>query len=77
MTEVAVSMGKTPSWVMRSFTYPQLGLMYAKIQKVEFDRVEMQARLVWAVANGWKRAEPLKGDKALDKLKSLGMVVET
>lgn len=69
-------MGKTPIWVMRSFTYPQLGMMYAKIKEIEFDGSETLARLVWAVASGWKKQAPLKDEAAVSALNKLGMVVE-
>ena len=72
--EVAVELRNSPQWVMKNFTYPQLGLMYQKIKQLKFDFAELQARLVWAIANGWKK--PQEGTSGIEALKGLGSMYE-
>lgn len=59
---------------MKNFTYPQLGLVYQKIKNTEFDFAEMQARLVWAIANGYKK--PTEIASGITDLKNLGIYEE-
>ena len=62
-------------WVMKNFTHSQLILFYRKIKNKEFDVLELQARLVWAIANGWKKPKQISADN-IDALKSTGMLKE-
>ena len=55
-------MGQPPMWVMKNFTHPQLILFYGKTKKMEFDYAELQARLVWAIANGWKKPKQVSAE---------------
>lgn len=57
---------------MKNFTYPQLFLFYSKMKGFEADTLELQARLVWAVANGWKRPKKISAEN-IDALKSTGL----
>lgn len=63
-------------WVMKNFTFPQLFLFYGKMKKTEQDFAELQARLVWAVANGWKKPKQINADN-LEALRSTGMLQES
>ena len=75
MSEVGAKMGKTPHWVMKNFTFPQLFLFYRNMKKVEADYTELQARYVWAVANGWKKPKEVSADN-VNALKATGMLQE-
>ncbi len=75
MIEVSGKLGQTPMWVMKSFTYPQLFLFYSKMKKTEFDFAELQARLVWAIINGWKKPKQLTAEN-VDQLKNSPMFQE-
>ena len=73
---VSVAIGKSADWVMDQMTIEQVGLYYSKMKEREFDYQELQARLVWAVGNGWKKpSEPVEAD--FDKLKDLGIAKDT
>lgn len=75
MSEVALEVGRTPTWVMKNFTHPQLAIFYKNMKRVEFDFAELQARMVWAVGNGWKRPKQITADN-LDALRATGMLKE-
>lgn len=72
--EVAVSYHKTPLWVMKNFDMKQLGHVYRKLHEVSENHVELQARMVWAVANGWKRPVPI--EDAIGDLEKKGILVD-
>ena len=75
MIEVASAIGKTPMWITKNFTYPQLMLSYRILKEQEFDRAEQQARLVVMVMNGWKRPQKIEVND-IESLKKTGMVEE-
>lgn len=52
---------------MDNFTPESLGLYYQRMKANEFDTHEQLARVVWAVANGWKRTEKMD-DSELKKM---------
>jgi len=47
--------------------------VYKALKKNEFDFAELQARLVWAIANGWKKPKDVSSG-GLDDLKKFGML---
>jgi hypothetical protein len=71
---VALNVGQSPRWVLKNFTLGQLLLTYKFISKSDFDFAELQARLVWAIANGWKR--PAGIEDSADKLTKMGVMEE-
>ena len=70
-----MELGQTPMWVMENFTSTQLMFFYGKIKKCEFEFAELQARLVWAIANGWKRPKLISVENVND-LRATGMFKE-
>lgn len=59
---------------MQNFDMIQLAHVHAKITEVEFDYVEMQARMVWAIANGWKKPVPV--EEAMGVFDKMGALVD-
>ena len=57
---------------MQNFTIAQVLLIYSRLKKVEFDYLELQARLVWAVGNGWSKPKSL--DASSKDLKRMGIL---
>lgn len=57
---------------MENYTLAQAGMAYGAMRQERFDAAEEQSRLVWAVANGWKR--PVSVDEASEKLKKMGVL---
>jgi hypothetical protein len=72
---VSVALGKSADEVME-MTVEQVGLYYSKLKRAEFDYQELQARLVWAIANGWKKPQEVS-EADLDKLKDKGILKDT
>lgn len=59
---------------MENYTFAQACMAYGAIMRSRFDAAEQQARLVWAVMNGWKRPQTI--DEAADKLKAMGVLTD-
>lgn len=47
-------------------------MVYESIKKAEFEQAELQAKLVWAIASGWKRPENI--ESGIDQLEKMGAV---
>lgn len=71
--DVAAALGKSPAWVARNMGIRQISATARILAEAQLDRQEQLARLVWAVANGWKR--PVRMDRGGDEiLKKAGIM---
>lgn len=62
---------------MENYTFAQAHMAYGAMMRARFDAAEEQARLVWAVMNGWKRPKPPQTlDEAADALKAKGVLTD-
>lgn len=61
---------------MERYTVQQACLVYGAMMRQRFDAAEEQARLVWAIMNGWKRPNVKTLDEAEADLRARGTLVD-
>lgn len=69
--------GKHPKEIFDTYTVDQASILYDSILERDADMAEITAKMVWAIADGWKRPKKSKDMKDdLKDFKATGMVQE-